>query len=393
MLTLSTLKRPSFAKLTSFVAVAGVATAGVASMVAPAGAVNISGCEFDDSVANVWSLTGDCTVTEQITVPAGVTIEGNDYTISGSFAKTDNDNNSILGLTGADDVTINNLTIDGTGSLPWPNGLHGVNVYEASNVTLNDVTIENMSYSGLHVNGSNVTVNNLSTAGNGWHGANVDQGGGVSEPSVLTINGTSSHTDQYHVYIDDTSKDVTVNDTEGQYSVSYPSLNDRPSDKLYTLNPVVEPEDTVAPDAVINSPTDGATVQDEVTLEATVTDDEDLQRYYYYVAAADGTRVVGPETVEVSGTEAMLSQTVDVSMWEDGEYFFQVEARDAAGNKDAGSVARVAFTVDNIVVAAAKDDCKRGGWQEVTRTDGSSFKNQGQCIAYVVSSDSSKHRR
>ena len=30
-----------------------------------------------------------------------------------------------------------------------------------------------------------------------------------------------------------------------------------------------------------------------------------------------------------------------------------------------------------------KDDCKKGGWMTMTRADGSSFKNQGDCIQYV----------
>jgi hypothetical protein len=32
---------------------------------------------------------------------------------------------------------------------------------------------------------------------------------------------------------------------------------------------------------------------------------------------------------------------------------------------------------------ATKDDCKKGGWMELFRADGSSFKNQGDCIQYV----------
>lgn len=47
------------------------------------------------------------------------------------------------------------------------------------------------------------------------------------------------------------------------------------------------------------------------------------------------------------------------------------------------------WTVDNVhfgVAAEAvsmKDDCKKGGWATQTRADGSSFKNQGDCIQYV----------
>ena len=34
-------------------------------------------------------------------------------------------------------------------------------------------------------------------------------------------------------------------------------------------------------------------------------------------------------------------------------------------------------------VAQTEDDCKNGGWQHVRRADGSSFKNQGDCMQYV----------
>jgi hypothetical protein len=47
------------------------------------------------------------------------------------------------------------------------------------------------------------------------------------------------------------------------------------------------------------------------------------------------------------------------------------------------------FVMDNLslgtaaAVPSAKDDCKNGGWQLFTRADGSSFKNQGDCIQYT----------
>ena len=46
------------------------------------------------------------------------------------------------------------------------------------------------------------------------------------------------------------------------------------------------------------------------------------------------------------------------------------------------------FVFDNLSLgtanaAAAKDDCKNGGWQSLTRADGSPFKNQGDCIQYT----------
>ncbi len=46
------------------------------------------------------------------------------------------------------------------------------------------------------------------------------------------------------------------------------------------------------------------------------------------------------------------------------------------------------FVFDNLSLgtanpAVAKDDCKNGGWQTFKRADGSSFKNQGDCIQYT----------
>jgi hypothetical protein len=46
------------------------------------------------------------------------------------------------------------------------------------------------------------------------------------------------------------------------------------------------------------------------------------------------------------------------------------------------------FLIDNLKYSTATtplaaDDCKKGGWQNLTRADGSSFKNQGDCIQYV----------
>jgi hypothetical protein len=43
----------------------------------------------------------------------------------------------------------------------------------------------------------------------------------------------------------------------------------------------------------------------------------------------------------------------------------------------------VTYDFEPFRVATAKDQCKNGGWQTVKRADGTSFKNQGDCIQYV----------
>jgi len=45
------------------------------------------------------------------------------------------------------------------------------------------------------------------------------------------------------------------------------------------------------------------------------------------------------------------------------------------------------FFIDNVATASSKapanaDACKNGGWQSLSRPDGSSFKNQGDCVSY-----------
>jgi hypothetical protein len=41
------------------------------------------------------------------------------------------------------------------------------------------------------------------------------------------------------------------------------------------------------------------------------------------------------------------------------------------------------FNFDPYAVASTMDDCKNGGWQNVKRADGSTFKNQGDCVSYT----------
>lgn len=148
--------------------------------------------------------------------------------------------------------------------------------------------------------------------------------------------------------------------------------------------------DTTAPDVTITSPTNGSTVHGNVTLAANITDNTALMRYYYFVKGESG-YVVGPVTVNTSDSLVNFSRTVDTTTWADGTYTFQVEARDAAGNKDAGSVAKVTFTVNNVI--DTKEQCKDGGWKDFLKEDRTAFKNQGQCVAYVVSDDNSRLHR
>ena len=199
------------------------------SMSSLVGATPPTGCSFA-VLGNVWNLQADCSSPAQIDVPAGVTLDGGGYTISPSFTKTDNSNNAALGVL-SDNVTIENLTVNGANGTK----LHGINVYTAIGVVMNDVTLENNGHNGLVVNGSNVTVNNITTMNNGWGGIDVDKGG-VSTPAVLTVNGTSTQTETsgLDIYVDNnTSTYNSIVDTNSQYFVTYNVK--QTGDAVYTL--------------------------------------------------------------------------------------------------------------------------------------------------------------
>ena len=214
--------------LSSIALVLGVGGLSLA-MSSLAGATPAVSCSFT-KLGNAWTLQADCSSSAQIDVPAGVTLDGGGYTISPSFARTDNSNNAAIGVL-SDNVTIKNLTVNGVNGMK----LHGINVYTATGVVLNDVTLKNNIRNGLVVNGSNVTVNNITTMNNGWGGINVDKGS-VSTPAVLTVNGTSTQTETsgVDIYVDNiVSSYNSVVDTNSQYSVTYKVNNS--SDAVYTL--------------------------------------------------------------------------------------------------------------------------------------------------------------
>lgn len=284
-------------------------------------ATDVNGCDFDDSVPGEWSLQADCSSSAQINIPADTTVNGNGYTISPAFAKTTNSNNSAIGVIGVDNVTINDLTIDGSSGTD----LHGINTYEADNVALNNVASFN-NRSGLVVNGSNVTVNNIETAGNIWHGINVAQGSGVTETSELTVNGVSAHSDAAHIYMDDTTQDVVLNDTNAQYAITEPVVN--VSDRLYTLIDVIAPDQVTGMDIIVDGTSMGC--YPYITTRSIIVDWNDSEAadldYYQYQADAD---MLAPfdftTTVNVSERSGQIRD-------QDGTYNYRVRAVDTAGN-------------------------------------------------------------
>ena len=115
------------------------------------------------------SLEGVSASSGKIDINKQITIDGNNCTINVT-AGNENKDAHVINID-ADGVVINDLTINGKGL-----SKHGINVYQASGVELNNVASINNGATGLTVNGSSVTAENFSTSGNGatWGGVNVD---------------------------------------------------------------------------------------------------------------------------------------------------------------------------------------------------------------------------
>ncbi|QCT73147.1 InlB B-repeat-containing protein [Eubacterium maltosivorans] len=103
---------------------------------------------------------------------------------------TDSETGSLILIEKTNDVTLENLTVQGarkiTGSVT-ANG-HGINIVQSTGVALNNVTSKDNAAAGIVVNGSTVTAGGLYTSGNGWYGVNVDQGSGITNDTSFTLD-------------------------------------------------------------------------------------------------------------------------------------------------------------------------------------------------------------
>jgi hypothetical protein len=144
--------------------------------------------------------------------------------------------------------------------------------------------------------------------------------------------------------------------------------------------------DTIAPDVAITNPLNGATLKNTVAVKGTVTD-VNPDHYYAVVTNSSNAVVAGPGVVNstVSFTDQLLFN-FNTKLVPNGSYTLVLEARDAAQNKDAGSVANTSVTVHN--VPKNKDDCKNNHWKFYPDM----FRNQGQCVSYVEHDDNDDHK-
>lgn len=111
-----------------------------------------------------------------VTIGKDLTLNGGNHSISATnVTVTDKGGGpSMINIESGAKVIINNLTINGGTDTNFANGTkHGLNIYQAGMVTLNNVTVQNNRWYAVMNNGSALFVNGLTTLGNQW-GINVD---------------------------------------------------------------------------------------------------------------------------------------------------------------------------------------------------------------------------
>ena len=140
------------------------------------------------------TLTKDVAVEAPISIGKGVTLDGNGKTITYAGEKKEtNPSVLILANSGADNVTVKNVTLDTNGNLK-----HGVEFFAADNGKLSGVTVNGGSGTSVQVNGSTgFTIENCVLNPNDGAYANIEyclsesaQTAGGTTPSMTIENVT-----------------------------------------------------------------------------------------------------------------------------------------------------------------------------------------------------------
>ena len=131
-----------------------------------------------------------------------VIIDGGNHVVKAKAIASGTPGNIIL-VTGAKDVVIKDLVIDGNSVGDAENDKSGINVYQ-SVVTLSNVTSKNNEAAGMIVgNNSTVTASNITMTGNGWYAINVAKGQASSGTQKLILEGSNDLGDAIQIMSED----------------------------------------------------------------------------------------------------------------------------------------------------------------------------------------------
>ena len=211
-----------------------------------------------------------------ITLPAGVTLNGHNHTITAgtwALANEEDPQFHILGvadIAGGEEnrVTVKNLTIVGNETTK-----HGFNAYGSTNtpeVTLDNVTIRNCGTAAVVVNRAKVTAKDLKTSGNVWGAVNVDKSG------TFTLQGNAnSMAEDAQIWTEIADSEINVsNSNYGNLQKVTGGDGDLAGKTYYTDDPAKLGEATVEKDdgtVTVYEDLDNALKEENLTDTETVT--------------------------------------------------------------------------------------------------------------------------
>ena len=131
----------------------------------------------DDTVQNNFGI---------IKIEKALTIDGQGHKITVAQTTEASKKASVFNIETKDGaVTVKNLTLIGE------TAKHGFNIYDAADVTLDNVIIQNCGGYAVVSNASTLTVKDITTTDNAWGGINIDNRVAATKSSKFTmVNGT-----------------------------------------------------------------------------------------------------------------------------------------------------------------------------------------------------------
>ncbi len=184
--------------------------------------------DAEDPAEKIVTLTQDIETAETISIPAGVTLDGDGKKITA----VDGLSGHLLQITDGT-VTIQDLTVDGNNK-----GKSGIHAYAGSagntTVTMENITIQDCANAGLLVNGAAVTVNGLTTSGNTWGAVNVDQGAAEVLPA-FTLTGEASMAEENKIWSEtDSGSNIDLSAVEAELNLVEMKTTGKDNKTYYT---------------------------------------------------------------------------------------------------------------------------------------------------------------
>ena len=134
-------------------------------------------------------LLKDLESSAAITIPAGVTLDGNGKTLAYTGGSVDTPSNGAFLTAGGENVTIQNLTVETNNQIK-----HGVQFYSVKSGKLSGVTVNGGTYTSVIVNNSqNIVLENSTLNSNGYANIEYAVGSNISDvviPSLTVDNVT-----------------------------------------------------------------------------------------------------------------------------------------------------------------------------------------------------------